>query len=474
MQKYQDELGIGVVPFKLMVYVPDQDTYKPIDEVKEGERTLSISGTELRRRLAEGEEIPEWFSYPEVVAELRRTHPPRHQQGFTVFFTGLSGSGKSTIANALMTRLLELTGRPVTLLDGDVVRTHLSKGLGFSKEDRSINVRRIGYVASEITKHRGIAICAPIAPYEADRQYNRQLISSFGGYIEVFVDTPLEVCEQRDVKGLYAKARAGLIKGFTGIDDPYEPPSNPEIVCRTTEETVEQCVEKILDYLYQEGYLKKRGERCLKASSHNLRCPGRRRPGHRYFLRTVSQRSKPRPLRLTLFPGELFEALGAVGFRSDEAQDLQERLGGHEAGHARDVGAVGFQKNGGRIAREAQRLGQLGLGQVVAAEREPSRIVLTVEPGILEVRLQVGHHRRVGIDLFLHAAAPGAPGAEMSMSTFLPLFFGGGHSLLDAFPADGGHDGGVEKRGLGLHAKRKQGGQHQPAANDQASHSRFR
>jgi len=145
----------------------------------------------------------------------------------------------------------------VTLLDGDVVRTHLSKGLGFSKEDRSINVRRIGYVASEITKHRGIAICAPIAPYEADRQYNRQLISSFGGYIEVFVDTPLEVCEQRDVKGLYAKARAGLIKGFTGIDDPYEPPSNPEIVCRTTEETVEQCVEKILDYLYQEGYLRK-------------------------------------------------------------------------------------------------------------------------------------------------------------------------------------------------------------------------
>jgi sulfate adenylyltransferase len=257
VQKYQDELGIGVVPFKLMVYVPDQDTYKPIDEVKEGERTLSISGTELRRRLAEGEEIPEWFSYPEVVAELRRTHPPRHQQGFTVFFTGLSGSGKSTIANALMTRLLELTGRPVTLLDGDVVRTHLSKGLGFSKEDRSINVRRIGYVASEITKHRGIAICAPIAPYEADRQYNRQLISSFGGYIEVFVDTPLEVCEQRDVKGLYAKARAGLIKGFTGIDDPYEPPSNPEIVCRTTEETVEQCVEKILDYLYREGYLRK-------------------------------------------------------------------------------------------------------------------------------------------------------------------------------------------------------------------------
>jgi len=257
VQDYEEELGIGVIPFKMMVYVPDEDRYKPIDEVQPGERTLDISGTELRRRLAEGEEIPAWFSYPEVVAELRRTHPPRHQQGFTVFFTGLSGSGKSTIANALMTRLLELTGRPVTLLDGDVVRTHLSKGLGFSKEDRSTNVRRIGYVASEITKHRGIAICAPIAPYEADRQYNRKLISSFGGYIEVFVDTPLEVCEQRDVKGLYAKARAGLLTGFTGIDDPYEPPRNPEIICRTAEESVEQCVEKILDYLYREGYLRR-------------------------------------------------------------------------------------------------------------------------------------------------------------------------------------------------------------------------
>ncbi len=263
LQAHQEELGIGVIPFKMMVYVPDEDRYKPIDEVREGERTLDISGTELRRRLTSGEDIPAWFSYPEVVAELRRTHPPRHQQGFTVFFTGLSGSGKSTIANALMTRLLELTGRPVTLLDGDVVRTHLSKGLGFSKEDRSTNVRRIGYVASEITKHRGIAICAPIAPYEADRQYNRKLISSFGGYIEVYVDTPIEVCEQRDVKGLYAKARAGLITGFTGIDDPYEPPRNPEIICRTAEESVEQCVEKILEYLYREGYLRKEENNAL-------------------------------------------------------------------------------------------------------------------------------------------------------------------------------------------------------------------
>ena len=255
MQEYREELGIEMVPFRLMVYVPSEDAYRPIDEVAEETETLSISGTELRRRLAEGEEIPEWFSYPEVVAELRRSYPPRDRQGFTVFFTGLSGSGKSTLANALMIRLLELTGRPVTLLDGDVVRTHLSKGLGFSKEDRSTNVQRIGYVASEITKHRGIAICAPIAPYEADRRANRELIERHGGYIEVFVDTPLEVCEQRDVKGLYKKARAGIIKGFTGIDDPYEPPTSPEVVCRTAEESIEEGVQRILDKLYELGYL---------------------------------------------------------------------------------------------------------------------------------------------------------------------------------------------------------------------------
>jgi len=186
---------------------------------------------------------------------LQKTHPPKRQQGFTVFFSGLSGSGKSTIANALMVRLLELGGRPATILDGDVVRTHLSKGLGFSKEGRSTNIQRIGYVASEITKHRGIAVCAPIAPYEADRQINRELISQYGGYIEVFVDTPLEICEQRDVKGLYAKARAGIIKGFTGIDDPYEAPENAEVLCKAGEQTVEDSVEKILDKLFELGYL---------------------------------------------------------------------------------------------------------------------------------------------------------------------------------------------------------------------------
>lgn len=255
--RYGAEIGIEVVPFKMMVYVPAADAYKAIDEVEEGEETLSISGTELRRRLSSGEEIPAWFSFPEVVRELRRIYPARRDQGFTVFFTGLSGSGKSTIANVLQTRILELTGRPITMLDGDVVRTHLSKGLGFSREDRSANIRRIGYVAGEITRHGGIAICAPIAPYESDRQANRNFISAGGGYIEVFVDTPLEVCESRDVKGLYAKARAGLIKEFTGIDDPYEVPKNPEIVCRTAEESLEECVEKIVDYLVSEGYLER-------------------------------------------------------------------------------------------------------------------------------------------------------------------------------------------------------------------------
>ncbi len=255
MVTHQDELGVTMVPFKLMVFVPADDTYMPIDEVPEGTETLSISGTELRDRLADGGEIPEWFTYPEVVAELRRTHRPLAEQGFTVFFTGLSGSGKSTIANALMVKLLERGGRTVTLLDGDVVRKNLSKGLGFSKEDRDANIERIGYVASEITKAGGIAICAPIAPYEAVRAVNRRLISAQGGYILVYVDTPLEVCEQRDRKGLYAKARAGIIKEFTGISDPYEVPEDAEIVLPTTELSPDQAADTVIDYLVEHGYL---------------------------------------------------------------------------------------------------------------------------------------------------------------------------------------------------------------------------
>ena len=187
---------------------------------------LSLSGTEFRRRLREGIEIPAWFSYPEVVEELRRRYPPKHRQGFTVLFTGLSGAGKSTLANALMTKLLELGGRSVTLLDGDLVRKHLSSELGFSKEHRDLNILRIGFVASEITKAGGVAICAPIAPYASIRRRVREMVEAYGSFVEIYVATPLEVCEQRDTKGLYAKARAGLLTQFTGIDDPYEVPED--------------------------------------------------------------------------------------------------------------------------------------------------------------------------------------------------------------------------------------------------------
>ncbi len=256
-QKHQDEIGVEMVPFRLMVYVPEDDAYIPIDEAKEqGKEFEMISGTQLRQMLADGDPIPEWFTYPEVEQELRATQPPKEKQGFTVFFTGLSGSGKSTIANAVVTRLLEFGGgRAVTLLDGDVVRTNLSKGLGFSREDRSTNVRRIGYVASEVTKHGGIAVCAPIAPYEADRRANRQAIEEGGGYVEVFVSTPLEVCEERDVKGLYAKARAGIIKEFTGISDPYEAPTDAEIDLPTQDMTVGEAADHVIERLTEMGYL---------------------------------------------------------------------------------------------------------------------------------------------------------------------------------------------------------------------------
>ena len=255
LQQHEGELGIAMVPFKMMVYVPDRDTYVPVDEVPEGTRTLSISGTELRERLAAGRTIPAWFSFPEVVEELRRTYPPRSRQGFTVFFTGLSGSGKSTIANVLMVKLLEMGGRPVTLWDGDIVRKNLSSELGFSKEHRNINIRRIGFVAAQNTRNGGIAICAPIAPYDAIRKENRELISACGGYILVHVATSLEVCEQRDTKGLYAKARAGVIKEFTGISDPYEEPEDADIVLDTVEVTPEECAQQIILHLEKEGYI---------------------------------------------------------------------------------------------------------------------------------------------------------------------------------------------------------------------------
>jgi sulfate adenylyltransferase len=256
MQQFEKDLDIGMVPFKNMVYVEDKAQYFPEDEVEKGARTLDISGTELRRRLQEGADIPEWFSFPAVVAELRRTHPPRHKQGFTVFFTGLSGSGKSTVANALMVKLMEMGGRPVTLLDGDLVRKHLSSELGFSKEHRDLNIQRIGYVASEITKNGGIAICAPIAPYARTRRMVREMIEPVGGFVEVHVATPIDVCEQRDRKGLYAKARAGILKGFTGIDDPYETPENPEMLVDTSDVTPDMLAHRIIVKLESLGFIR--------------------------------------------------------------------------------------------------------------------------------------------------------------------------------------------------------------------------
>ncbi|HEY5623457.1 MAG TPA: bifunctional sulfate adenylyltransferase/adenylylsulfate kinase [Gammaproteobacteria bacterium] len=256
MEKHADELSITMVPFKNMVYVEDRAQYQPQEEVADGAKVLQISGTELRRRLREGLDIPEWFSYPDVIAELRRTHPPRAKQGFTVFFTGLSGSGKSTIANALMVKLMELGGRRVTLLDGDVVRKNLSSELGFSKEHRDLNILRIGYVASEITKNGGIAICAPIAPYSSTRRSVRDLIDAVGGFVEVHVATPIEICEGRDRKGLYAKARAGLIKGFTGIDDPYEEPVEPEMRIDTSELTPDLAAHRVIIKLEQLGFIR--------------------------------------------------------------------------------------------------------------------------------------------------------------------------------------------------------------------------
>ena len=255
LRTHEAELGVTMVPFKLMVYVQDADTYLPIDEVEEGRRTLNISGTELRERLAEGRDIPSWFTFPDVAEELRRSHPPRGRQGFTVFFTGLSGSGKSTIANALLVKFLEFGGRPVTLLDGDLVRKNLSSELGFSKEHRDINIRRIGYVASEITKNGGIAVCAPIAPYDAVRKDVRRMIEPLGGFALVHVDTPLEVCEQRDRKGLYAKARAGIIKEFTGISDPYEAPADAEVTIDTTRLTPDEAAQRIILHLERQGYI---------------------------------------------------------------------------------------------------------------------------------------------------------------------------------------------------------------------------
>ena len=261
LETHQKEIGITMVPFQMMVYLEDKDFYVPEDQVPNASRVLNISGTELRARLSEGREIPAWFTFPEVARELRRSYPPRQHQGFTVFFTGLSGSGKSTVANVLLTKFLEMGGRPVTLLDGDIVRKNLSSELGFSREHRDINIRRIGFVASEITKNGGIAICAPIAPFDEVRKQVRAMIQPHGGFILVHLATPLEVCEKRDRKGLYAKARAGLVKQFTGVSDPYEDPKDADVILDTTDLTPEEAAQEVFLHLQREGFVGANGER---------------------------------------------------------------------------------------------------------------------------------------------------------------------------------------------------------------------
>lgn len=255
LREHEDEVGVAMVPFETLVWAPDREAFVSEHELAEAEPVLSISSSELQERLEFGRELPEWFTPPEVARELRRARAPRSRQGFTVFMTGLSGSGKSTVANALMARLLELGDRRVTLLDGDLVRHHLSSELGFSPEDREINVRRIGWVASEITKNGGVAVCAPIAPYRAMRDDVRRMIEPAGGFMLVHLSTPLDVCEGRDRKGLYAKARAGTLEQFTGISDPYEQPTDAEVTIDTTRMKAADGAQAILDHLVGEGYL---------------------------------------------------------------------------------------------------------------------------------------------------------------------------------------------------------------------------
>jgi sulfate adenylyltransferase len=257
MTRYEVDLGVKMVPFEMLVYLPDEDCYVEEKDVPKGAKTLNISGTQVRDDyLVKGRLLPEWFTRPETAEILREMYPPRHKQGFCIWFTGLSGAGKSATAQILTSLLLE-RGREIAILDGDVVRTHLSKGLGFSKEDRDTNIMRIGFVAGEIVHASGAVICAAISPYRATRAEARKMVGE--NFIEVFMDTPVEVCEERDVKGLYAKARQAMVDGhpmgFTGVDDPYEPPINPEITLKGYGPTPEENAHVILKHLEDQGYL---------------------------------------------------------------------------------------------------------------------------------------------------------------------------------------------------------------------------
>lgn len=248
------EIGIEIMPFPAIVYVKEKAAFLSIDEISTEDTIEDISGTALRALLENRLDIPDWFSFPEVIQVLRNAYPPRSQQGYTLFFTGLSGAGKSTLAKAVLAKLMESNQRSVTLLDGDIVRKNLSSELGFTKADRDTNIQRIGFVAAEITKHKGIAICAAIAPYAAMRQSLRNTISQQGGFIEIYVSTPVAVCKQRDIKGLYKKAELGLITGFTGVNDPYEEPTNPDIEINTSNMSIADAVQFVLSTIDKQGF----------------------------------------------------------------------------------------------------------------------------------------------------------------------------------------------------------------------------
>ena len=253
--QHSEELGVKVVPFQMLVYLPEESRYEEVNKVPNGTATAAISGTQVSENyLQQGRKLPDWFTRPEVAAILAETYPPRHRQGCCVWFTGLHNAGKSTTASVLTSLLLE-HGRQVTLLDGDVVRTHFSEGLGFSKADRDDHVRRMGFVAAEIVRHGGIAICAAVSPYRATRNDVRAMMGD-GHYIEVFVDTPLAICEQRDTKGLYARARSGELRHFTGLDDPYEPPRQPELRLETVGQSVEANARELLAMLVERGFVR--------------------------------------------------------------------------------------------------------------------------------------------------------------------------------------------------------------------------
>ena len=255
--EHASEIGLEIMAFPAIVYVKEKAQFLAVNELEPNDTVEDISGTELRRRLEQRLDIPDWFSFPDVIQALQAAYPPRLKQGFTLFFTGLSGAGKSTLAKAVLARLMASTSRTVTLLDGDIVRKNLSSELGFSKADRNTNILRIGFMAAEITKHQGIAICAAIAPYAAARDAVREGVSPYGGFIEIHVSTAIGLCKQRDLKGLYHKAEQGLITGVTGVDDPYEAPSKPEVVIDTAKTSVADAVMTIFETLVQLGYLEK-------------------------------------------------------------------------------------------------------------------------------------------------------------------------------------------------------------------------